>query len=90
MKSTKTCQMTQSKQCGRCKEVKLLSEFNSDKNSLTGVTCYCKSCQKSSNHKHYLKGKYQFRFDGPSELLDDIRDDMNITEIKEIIKFYQH
>lgn len=37
------------KQCGRCKEIKDISEFHVDRQTLTGRTSYCKKCVKEKN-----------------------------------------
>lgn len=42
------------KQCTKCKEVKSASEFYKSKNHKTGLSSWCKKCQRDSN-KRYLK-----------------------------------
>ena len=40
------------KRCSKCKEVKLLSEFNKDKSRKLGVTPSCKKCISKTTRKH--------------------------------------
>jgi hypothetical protein len=42
------------KACARCKEVKPASEFYTDRNTSTGLNCYCKPCARAK----CLKWKY--------------------------------
>jgi len=41
------------KQCSRCKEVKLTSQFNKNKTKKDGFQYYCKTCQAAGTKKHY-------------------------------------
>ena len=34
------------KECGKCKDVKPIDEFSSDKYTTTGLTSWCKKCKK--------------------------------------------
>jgi hypothetical protein len=42
------------KKCSSCKELKESSNFTKDKNTKTGLSVYCKPCQRTMSHKRYL------------------------------------
>jgi hypothetical protein len=72
------------KKCGKCNEVKLLSEFNNDKYTKTKYTSLCKSCLKvkgeiyrsnENSQRVLFKSRY-----GVSD--DDILDYLNATNCK--------
>jgi group I intron endonuclease len=50
--------MTEEKRCGHCREIKPISEFYIDKNSISGRACWCKSCHKLSKEKNKKSGIY--------------------------------
>lgn len=41
--------------CGRCKEIKPLSEFNKDATTKKKVHCYCKECACLAAKEHHFK-----------------------------------
>lgn len=45
------------KKCIMCGEDKFISEFNKEKTTKDGLSCYCKSCRKIKRNKSYLKNK---------------------------------
>lgn len=45
------------KKCGRCKEEKLLSEFNKDKRKKIGLRSNCCECQATDSKKYYEGNK---------------------------------
>ena len=42
------------KQCTKCKETKLISEFHKQKGKVSGVQSHCKICRKKKSKQHYL------------------------------------
>ena len=46
-----------SKKCVMCGEDKLFLDFNKEKATKDGLSCYCKSCRKIKRNKSYLKNK---------------------------------
>jgi len=40
---------TNTKRCGKCREIKVFSEFYNDKKTNTGFKCYCKACVREYN-----------------------------------------
>jgi hypothetical protein len=42
--------------CGRCKTEKELSDYNKNKRTKDGVQRICRTCQRESDRKCYLKG----------------------------------
>jgi uncharacterized protein (DUF4415 family) len=42
-----------SKQCGRCKDTKPLSEFNKSRAAVDGLQWECRSCSSKSKRQHY-------------------------------------
>ena len=46
------------KECTKCKEVKLLNEFKSDKNKKNGYSSWCKECHKQA-HRNWRKNNMQ-------------------------------
>lgn len=49
------------KKCSKCKEYKLLDDFNNDKNKKDGRCSYCKVCIVYYNKKRNEKKKYVVR-----------------------------
>jgi hypothetical protein len=49
--------MCETKKCSKCLEVKLLNEFNKNKNKKNGVASICKLCHSKYRKEHYLKNK---------------------------------
>ena len=47
------------KQCSKCKEAKLLSEFNPDKNGKNGLRAQCKECQYAVQRNRYKREFYK-------------------------------
>lgn len=46
--------VTPIKQCGRCKETKLVTEFSKDCKTTTGLKCYCRKCESKRGRRYYL------------------------------------
>jgi len=62
------------KKCGKCKNIKILDEFNNDKQTITGKTSYCKDCIKNkytkSQHKEFrYKTRYNISLEEYNNLL---------------------
>ena len=49
--------MYQSKACSRCKQIKLISEFNKDKSSPSGFQYKCRQCEREIRRDYYLENK---------------------------------
>lgn len=49
------------KECGRCKVEKSVDEFyKNNKNLKTGLSCWCKECQKRDKKIHYKNNKDKY------------------------------
>lgn len=47
--------------CGKCDKEKELKEFNkNNQNKKTGLSAYCKECQRKNNKKHYKNNKEKY------------------------------
>ncbi len=70
------------KRCGSCKETRPAEEFSKDKNSKSGLACYCKQCHKEKTHawrnspdqkkKARLRSK-KWALDNPDRVLENDR-----------------
>lgn len=56
------------KQCNKCKEIKLLTEFNNDKSKRDGLGTMCKKCNAEDSMKRYIERKNKQE---PKEKKDD-------------------
>ena len=52
---TKQEEMTKTKKCPRCGEIKNIIEFNKNKAQRDGLNVYCRPCQKISKEASRLK-----------------------------------
>ena len=53
--------MHQSKQCSKCKEVKLFANFSPDKRTTTGCQSRCKSCMAENRRQRHAANPEHFR-----------------------------
>ena len=49
------------KQCGKCKEIKLLKYFNKNKTTKDGHNTWCKNCHNIYTKQHYEKNPETYR-----------------------------
>ena len=45
------------KRCGKCGRVLPLADFNRDKQTKDGLSCWCKACIKAKNAQYYQENK---------------------------------
>ena len=52
---------TEGKVCTKCKEFKLLNEYDKQKGRKMGVRSACKKCNKPIKQKHYQNNKEKYK-----------------------------
>lgn len=83
------------KECSRCKNIKVLNDFNNDKYTITGKTSYCKECVKNKytpnqlRNFRYLK-EYNITLDDYNIKYDSAEGKCEICNIKFDRLFIDH
>ena len=75
------------KECSKCKEIKILDEFNNDKVTITGKTSYCKKCISEKYTKDEIKNnsyktKYNISLEDYNKMLINQNNKCDICKIE--------
>lgn len=84
--------MENQRECTRCKEIKLFTEFYKSKNKKFGIECMCKACSSSNKKKNYNKAKkseqHKKYYDKNKERIS-LRDKEKVGEIRNVKRLYR-